>query len=157
MFIEEVIAREILDSRGNPTVEVRRLVPTAARGRAACLRGASTGAHEAVELRDGDHRRYGGKGVLKAVRNVQRRDREGAARRARFTDQRAIDRTLSISTARRTRRRLGRERHARRLDGGRARRGRVAGAAALPLPGWVAARIAAGADVQHPQRRQARA
>src|SRR3989441_5944979 len=68
--IEDVLAREILDSRGNPTVEVTVLLIGGARGVAAVPSGASTGAHEAVELRDGDKKRYGGKGVLKAVRNV---------------------------------------------------------------------------------------
>lgn len=68
--IEDVSAREILDSRGNPTVEVEVLLMGGERGIAAVPSGASTGAHEAVELRDGDQSRYGGKGVLKAVRNV---------------------------------------------------------------------------------------
>jgi len=68
--IAEVKAREILDSRGNPTVEVDVICECGARGRAAVPSGASTGEHEAVELRDGDAKRYGGKGVLKAVRNV---------------------------------------------------------------------------------------
>jgi enolase len=65
--IAEVRAREILDSRGNPTVEVEVELDSGAVGRAAVPSGASTGAHEAVELRDGDKLRYGGKGVLKAV------------------------------------------------------------------------------------------
>jgi len=69
-FIEEVVAREILDSRGNPTVEVEVLLANGAVGRAAVPSGASTGVHEAVELRDGDEERYGGKGVLQAVDNV---------------------------------------------------------------------------------------
>jgi len=68
--IQDVIAREILDSRGNPTVEVEVLLMGGARGVAAVPSGASTGAHEAVELRDGEKNRYGGKGVLTAVRNV---------------------------------------------------------------------------------------
>jgi enolase 1/2/3 len=68
--IEEIIAREILDSRGNPTVEVEVLLEEGALGRAAVPSGASTGAHEAVELRDGDAERYSGKGVLLAVENV---------------------------------------------------------------------------------------
>src|SRR5215218_9955765 len=63
-------AREILDSRGNPTVEVEVRLSSGATGRAAVPSGASTGAHEAVELRDGDASRYGGKGVLTAVANV---------------------------------------------------------------------------------------
>jgi enolase len=68
--IEAVSAREILDSRGNPTVQVDVLVACGVSGSAAVPSGASTGAHEAVELRDGDKKRYGGKGVLKAVAHV---------------------------------------------------------------------------------------
>ena len=68
--IEDIQAREILDSRGNPTVEVDVLLEDGAFGRAAVPSGASTGAHEAVELRDGDPSRYGGKGVLQAVEAV---------------------------------------------------------------------------------------
>ena len=64
--IVDITAREILDSRGNPTVEVEVELSSGARGRAAVPSGASTGAHEAVELRDGDTSRYNGKGVLKA-------------------------------------------------------------------------------------------
>jgi len=68
--INQVRAREILDSRGNPTVEVEVGLDNGARGRAAVPSGASTGVHEALELRDGDKARYGGKGVLKAVEHV---------------------------------------------------------------------------------------
>ena len=68
--IIDIIGREILDSRGNPTVEVEVVLEDGSTGRAAVPSGASTGAHEAVELRDGDKRRYGGKGVLKAVAAV---------------------------------------------------------------------------------------
>src|SRR5258706_1916058 len=67
--ITAILAREILDSRGNPTVEVE-VQTTSGQGRAAVPSGASTGEHEAIELRDGDKKRYGGKGVLKAVANV---------------------------------------------------------------------------------------
>jgi len=69
-LIEEIVAREILDSRGNPTVEVEVTLTSGVMGRAAVPSGASTGVHEAVELRDGDEGRYGGKGVLRAVDNV---------------------------------------------------------------------------------------
>ena len=69
-LIEDVIGREILDSRGNPTVEVDLFLTDGAVGTAMVPSGASTGAHEAVELRDGDHERYGGKGVLAAVRHI---------------------------------------------------------------------------------------
>src|ERR1044072_3515035 len=65
--IVDIIGREILDSRGNPTVEVDVILEGGALGRAAVPSGASTGAHEAVELRDGDKSRYLGKGVRKAV------------------------------------------------------------------------------------------
>jgi enolase len=68
--IDGIVAREILDSRGNPTVEVEVFLMRGVRGRAAVPSGASTGVHEAVELRDGDKGRYSGKGVLKAVANV---------------------------------------------------------------------------------------
>ena len=69
-FIETIIGRQILDSRGNPTVEVEIQLSGGATGRAAVPSGASTGVHEAVELRDGDKSKYGGKGVLQAVKNV---------------------------------------------------------------------------------------
>ena len=69
-MIDEVYAREILDSRGNPTVEVEVVLESGSWGRAAVPSGASTGEHEALELRDGDTGRYGGKGVLQAVANV---------------------------------------------------------------------------------------
>jgi enolase len=68
--IESIHAREILDSRGNPTVEVECLLESGASGRAGVPSGASTGSREALELRDGDKKRYGGKGVLSAVKNV---------------------------------------------------------------------------------------
>ncbi len=70
--IVDIIAREILDSRGNPTVEVDVVLEDGSMGRAGVPSGASTGAHEAVELRDGDKKRFGGKGVLKAVEAVNR-------------------------------------------------------------------------------------
>jgi enolase len=68
--IVDVVAREILDSRGNPTVEADVLLESGSMGRAAVPSGASTGSREAIELRDGDKRRYGGKGVLKAIEFV---------------------------------------------------------------------------------------
>src|SRR4029079_9136721 len=68
--IFDIQAREILDSRGNPTVEVDVILAGGAVGRAAVPSGASTGEHEALELRDGDKKRYLGKGVSKAVKNV---------------------------------------------------------------------------------------
>jgi enolase len=88
--IADIIAREILDSRGNPTVEVDVILESGAMGRAAVPSGASTGAHEAVELRDGDKSRYGGKGVLQAVDAVEREIFE-AIGGMEATDQVAID------------------------------------------------------------------
>lgn len=70
-IIVDILAREILDSRGNPTIEVEVMLDSGAVGRAGIPSGTSTGAHEAVELRDGDKSRYGGKGVLNAIANVQ--------------------------------------------------------------------------------------
>ena len=72
MEIIDVRGREIIDSRGNPTVEVDVALAGGAIGRASVPSGASTGEHEAWELRDGDAKRYGGKGVLKAVENINK-------------------------------------------------------------------------------------
>ena len=69
--IIDIIAREILDSRGNPTIEVEVILEDGTVGRAMVPSGASTGEHEAIELRDGDKNRYLGKGVLKAVANIE--------------------------------------------------------------------------------------
>lgn len=91
--ITDVKAREILDSRGNPTVEVDVLLDGFFIGRAAVPSGASTGEHEAVELRDGDPKRYGGKGVLKAVENVARKIKPEIIGMDAF-DQRALDKVL---------------------------------------------------------------
>lgn len=91
--IVDVRGREILDSRGNPTVEAEVILETGSRGRACVPSGASTGAHEAVELRDGDRGRYLGKGVLKAVANVNTRIRE-ALLGFEAREQLDIDRTM---------------------------------------------------------------
>src|SRR6266702_7637621 len=91
--IDQIHAREILDSRGNPTVEADVVLVSGERGRAAVPSGASTGEHEAVELRDDDPKRYGGKGVLKAVANVNdviARELEGM----NALDQTEVDRVL---------------------------------------------------------------
>ncbi len=88
--IADVIAREILDSRGNPTVEVDVVLEGGAHGRAAVPSGASTGAHEAVELRDGDKARFGGKGVRNAIANVAGEIAE-AVEGLEATDQVTID------------------------------------------------------------------
>ena len=81
--IQKVHGREILDSRGNPTVEVDVTLDGGAFGRAAVPSGASTGQREALELRDGDKKRYLGKGVTQGGRPRQRRDRESASPAAR--------------------------------------------------------------------------
>jgi enolase len=91
--ITDIHAREILDSRGNPTVEVDVILESGAFGRAAVPSGASTGAHEAVELRDGDKSRYGGKGVLKAVEAVNSEIYDGLAG-FDAEDQLHVDRTM---------------------------------------------------------------
>jgi hypothetical protein len=95
--IAAIHAREVLDSRGNPTVEADVVLESGATGRAIVPSGASTGEHEAVELRDGDKTHYGGKGVLKAVENIEsKRDpRRLHGSRARF-GQRAQDSAVSV-------------------------------------------------------------
>src|SRR5437879_3550441 len=93
MDIQSVQAREILDSRGNPTVEVDVVLADGNVGRAAVPSGASTGAHEAVELRDSDEARYLGKGVLQAVQNVNEVIGPELEGRDAY-EQTAIDRTL---------------------------------------------------------------
>nr|HML46185.1 phosphopyruvate hydratase [Clostridia bacterium] len=91
--IKQIKAREIMDSRGNPTVEVDVLLESGVVGRAAVPSGASTGAREAVELRDGDKARYQGKGVRTVVRNVSEHI-EPAIVGLDALDQRKIDRSL---------------------------------------------------------------
>ncbi len=93
MFIDSLQAREVLDSRGNPTLHVTAYLVDGSSGSAMVPSGASTGAHEAVELRDGDARRFGGRGVRKAVGHVN----EEIARKLRglpAAEQRLIDATL---------------------------------------------------------------
>ncbi|MDA1325518.1 MAG: phosphopyruvate hydratase [Proteobacteria bacterium] len=104
--IISVHGREILDSRGNPTVEVDVLLETGSSGRAAVPSGASTGAHEAVELRDGDKDRYGGKGVLKAVDAVNG-DLFDALSGLDAEDQALIDETMMAVDGTRNKSRLG--------------------------------------------------
>jgi enolase len=93
--LRSILAREILDSRGNPTLEVDVLLESGAQGRAAVPSGASTGEHEAVELRDGEPGRYLGKGVRKAVENVNERIApELVSAGLDGIDQAAVDRAL---------------------------------------------------------------
>src|SRR6201991_5365374 len=91
--ILDITAREILDSRGNPTIEVDVVLEDGSSGRAAVPSGASTGAHEAVELRDGDKKRYGGKGVRKAIDAVNGEIFDTLSGRE-AEDQLAIDRAM---------------------------------------------------------------
>jgi enolase len=91
--IKTVRAREILDSRGNPTIEVDLTLEAGSFGRAGVPSGASTGSREAVELRDGDRQRFGGKGVLRAIANVREVIAPAIQGRS-FTDQRALDELL---------------------------------------------------------------
>ncbi len=92
-MIKDIVAREIIDSRGNPTVEADVILESGVMGRAAVPSGASTGEREAIELRDGDPERYGGKGVLKAVSNVNGEIREALLGRD-AADQAGLDQTL---------------------------------------------------------------
>ena len=104
--IADVHAREILDSRGNPTLTVRLATSTGVAGEAAVPSGASTGVHEAVELRDGDQKRYGGKGVLKAVGNVNGPIRD-AIRGLPVNEQRRLDDKLIALDGTKNKSRLG--------------------------------------------------
>ncbi len=104
--IVNVVGREILDSRGNPTVEVDVVLEDGSMGRAAVPSGASTGTREAVELRDGDKRRFGGKGVLKAVEAVNR-DIFDAVSGLEAEDQLKIDETLIALDGTNNKSRLG--------------------------------------------------
>jgi enolase len=104
--IVDVVAREILDSRGNPTVEADVLLESGVMGRAAVPSGASTGTHEAVELRDGDKARYGGKGVLKAVENINTEICEAVVG-VDATEQGFVDKTLNDLDGTENKSRLG--------------------------------------------------
>ena len=92
-IIESIQAREVLDSRGNPTIEVDVMLADGAMGRAIVPSGASTGEYEALELRDGDAKRYGGKGVLKAVESVNGPLREALLGMYAY-NQKAIDEVM---------------------------------------------------------------
>jgi enolase len=106
MRIEKIIAREVLDSRGNPTVEVDVVLEYGVTGRASVPSGASTGEHEALELRDGDQNRYGGKGVLKAIENINNIIAPHLIGML-ATDQRGIDYTMLGLDGTKTKSKLG--------------------------------------------------
>ena len=148
--IEAVGAREILDSRGNPTVEVEVLLDDGSFARAAVPSGASTGAFEAVELRDGGDR-YLGKGVQNAVSASSTRSARPSRPRRRRP---AADRPDHDRGRRHAQQGQGRrQRDPRRLAGRRPRGRRLRGPPALPLPRRPQRPPAAGADDEHPQRR----
>ncbi len=153
--IADIVAREILDSRGNPTVEVDVTLETGATGRAAVPSGASTGAHEAAELRDGDKSRYGGKGVSPPCANVEGEIFEAHRRHG----------SLRAGGARRHPDRPGRhaqqvpprrQRHPGRLAGGGQGAAAEMRPAAVPLRRRRVRAHAAGADDEHRQWRPAR-
>ena len=153
--IVDVVAREILDSRGNPTVEADVLLESGVMGRAAVPSGASTGSREAIELRDGDPQRYLGKGVLRAVENVNTEICE-AIIGLDAVEQPLIDQTLIELDGTENKARLG-------ANAMLAVSLAVAKAAAeesgLPLYrylGGAGAHAAAGADDERHQRRRAR-
>jgi enolase len=152
-LIENIVAREVLDSRGNPTVEVDVELLSGGFGRAIVPSGASTGVHEAVELRDGDKGRYGGKGVLKAVDNINETLSEELLGFDGL-DQVAIDEYMIELDGTENKGKLGANAILAVSGCGKGWR-RRAGPAALPLPGWRFGTHPAGADDEHPQRRQA--
>ena len=106
MRIEKIVAREILDSRGNPTVEVDVTLESGVVGRASVPSGASTGEHEALELRDGDKKRYLGKGTLKAVENVNTKIAPALVGMSAL-EQRAIDHKMLALDGTKTKSNLG--------------------------------------------------
>ena len=106
MKIKSVRGREILDSRGNPTIEAEVLLESGVTGVASVPSGASTGEHEAIELRDGDPKRYGGKGVLKAVENINEKIAPALIGMSAL-DQRAIDRKMIALDGSKNKSRLG--------------------------------------------------
>ena len=106
MIIKAITGREILDSRGNPTIEAEVLLESGIIGTASVPSGASTGEHEAIELRDGDPKRYGGKGVLKAVANINDVIAPALIGMSAF-DQRLIDKTMIALDGTKNKYRLG--------------------------------------------------
>ena len=152
--IVDVTAREILDSRGNPTVEVEVTLADGTTGRAAVPSGASTGAFEAVELRDGDKDRYLGRGTQKAVKNVNE-EIAGEIVGLDATDQVSIDQLLLELDGTPNKGKLGSQCHPRGLAGCCQSRRGCAGAAALPLPGRGECQGTPGSDDEYLERWQA--
>ena len=131
--IVDIVGREILDSRGNPTVECDVLLESGTMGRAAVPSGASTGSREAIELRDGDKGRYLGKGVLQGGRAHQHRDQRSRARPRRVASRPSSTSTLIDLDGTENKSRLGANATLAVSHGGGARRGRGIGPAAVPL------------------------
>ena len=152
--IVDIIGREILDSRGNPTVEVDVVLEDGSIGRAAVPSGASTGAHEAVELRDGDKKRYLGKGVQKAVEAVNGEIFEALSDQA-VEEQVQIDQIMIDLDGTPEQEPARRQRHPRRLAGLRQGGGRILRHAALSLCRRHLGADPAGADDEHHQWRRA--
>ena len=152
--IVAIRAREVLDSRGNPTVEADVILESGAMGRAIVPSGASTGEHEAVELRDGDKSHYMGKGVLQAVANVETviaPELEGMD----ASNQRLIDQSMIALDGTPNKSKLGANAILAVSMACSARRGADAGDSALPLPGRRERVRAADADAERAERRRA--
>ena len=152
--IVDIIGREILDSRGNPTVEVDVVLEDGSIGRAAVPSGASTGAHEAVELRDGDKKRYLGKGVQKAVEAVNGEIFE-ALSGMDAEDQVEIDQIMIELDGTPNKSRLGANAILGVSLAVRQGRGRILDLPLYRYVGGASARTSAGADDEHHQRRRA--
>ena len=152
--ILDVYGREVLDSRGNPTVEVEVVLEDGSFGRAMVPSGASTGAFEACELRDGDKGRYLGKGVSQAVEHVNNECADAVVGLDAF-DQRAVDAALIAADGTPNKTKLGAQRHSGRVAGRRPRRCRVGRPVAVSVPGRRQRPPAAHAHDEHPQRRRA--
>ena len=148
--IVDVIAREIIDSRGNPTVEADVLLESGVLGRASVPSGASVGTREAVELRDGDAQRYFGKGVLRAVENVNTEIAE-AIMGLDATEQSFIDQTLIDLDGSGNKSRLGANAILAVSLGGRQSRGGGIRASAISLSGRSRANVHARADDERHQ------
>jgi enolase len=152
--IEKVIAREIIDSRGNPTVEADVILDDGTIGTGAAPSGASTGEFEALELRDGDKKRYGGKGVSKAVKNVNTTINKALAGKDAY-DIYAIDKAMIEADGTDDKSKLGAN-AIRGLHRGGARGGERPRHPPLPLPRRSERQHPARPDDEHPQRRRAR-
>ena len=152
--IVDIIGREIIDSRGNPTVECDVLLESGVMGRAAVPSGASTGSREAIELRDGDAKRYGGKGVLKAVENINTEISE-AVLGLDATEQAYVDRTLIELDGTDNKANLGANAML-AVSMAVARACRGIRPAAVSLLRWLGPDVAARADDERHQRRRPR-